>query len=165
MQWHKETTQASLKVQGIQQSAAQAITCSQAIVYHTHRNWSMQTMWSFWLTSHSTIAILSRSSEMNISFWATWALNDSTLTNSQRRQRLALMSSWYFFLLTSFNPTMWSDCRGVVGNNALFHEGVNSCSYSSVIYLELSWKRLLYVILDNITYVDTVSVVPVFTTK
>lgn len=30
------------------------------------------------LFSHSTIAILSRSSEINMSFWATWARRDST---------------------------------------------------------------------------------------
>lgn len=57
---------------------------------------SMRTTWSIGPTSHSTIAILSRSSEMNMSFWATWALSDSTSTH-QRRQCLVSMSSWCSF--------------------------------------------------------------------
>lgn len=38
---------------------------------------------TYCLTSHSTIAILSSSSEMNISLWATWARRDWTFTNSR----------------------------------------------------------------------------------
>lgn len=81
-----------LKAQEIQCSAAKGINCGHAGDYHTTPKNLKRAVYIQWkvchLTSHSTIAILSRSSEMNMSFWATWARSVSTFTHSRRQQTI-----------------------------------------------------------------------------
>ena len=82
-----------------------------------HNQNRRQTRWRIRLTSHSTIAILSRSSEMNISFWATWARSVWTFT--RRRHWKKHYVTFFLSENNSFKIMLLVQCLG--GDWCLYH--------------------------------------------